>query len=155
MRSLPYTCIAAHSSPRSTAACSRSPMRGRCPTSHRKLQRGVRLRRSAIKSTAASDKACQLYRKQRAAREARTFPKGSAAVCTGGHAAHDRAVSSTRRALGAPPLPFPLGDAPGRAEAGFEPATRRLTVEVPGPKEHGTSEKQPLRETRSPEIERA
>jgi hypothetical protein len=39
--------------------------------------------------------------------------------------------------------------------ARLEPATRRLTVEVAGPKEHGTREKRPLRETRSPEIERA
>jgi hypothetical protein len=44
----------------------------------------------------------------------------------------------------------------GRAPAaGLEPATRRLTAEVGGPKDHGTLEKQPLRETRSPEIERA
>jgi hypothetical protein len=39
--------------------------------------------------------------------------------------------------------------------AGLEPATRRLTVEGAGPKEHGTWEKRPLRETRSFEIERA
>jgi hypothetical protein len=39
--------------------------------------------------------------------------------------------------------------------AGLEPATRRLTVQVAGSQNYGIREKQPVRETRSREIERA
>jgi hypothetical protein len=70
---------------------------GRRPMCHRKLQRGAPLRRAArqpaVASTPVSDKACQRYRKRRAARDAGPFSRDRVPLCTYGHATRDHAVS--------------------------------------------------------------